>query len=100
MNPFNANLDVIKEALDDSFLSKHYSHVALRIEWMWGSKECMEYLENVCAYEDTPERPYGRKGFEPKAFYELRKLLELHKQHYPEIRTKEPDIWVGVSHRG
>ena len=100
LNPFDPALTFIKGHLTDSFLSKHYSHVALRIEWLWGSKECLMYLESVCSYEDSPERPDGRQGFAPEAFYELRELLELHRTNYPEIRTKEPDIWVGVRHRG
>lgn len=97
VNPFGDSQEFISDHLKDSFLSEHYYHVSLVIEWTWGSIECLSYLERITAQDD---REVLREGFKVEAFYELRQLLELHRNQFPEIKTKEPDIWVGVSHRG
>ena len=88
--PLKGDLDFIQGHLEESKLKEHYSHVTTRIEWMWGSVQCLQYLEDLAHYNDRNHRA----GFPFEVFLEIRELIRIHKNKFPDIKCRDDDIWA------
>jgi hypothetical protein len=59
-------------------LSK-YPHVQTRLDIMWGTKECRDYLYQLI----VPDRD-GRAGFPVEDLDVINDIMRLHDQYYPQ----------------
>lgn len=65
-----------------------FPHIPKRIERLWGTKECREYLTSIMRQDDRPRRD----GFPPHIFRTIFDLYEMHDIHFPEYRPL-PEPW-------
>lgn len=71
----------------DSIIDEQFPHIAEKIWIMWGSEECMNYIENLVNYSPTADRP-ERQGFPFQALIELNIILDEHQKQFPNIKTE------------
>ena len=91
---------VEKIKTDNSCIDDDFPHISQTIIYLWGSVECMEYMDGLINYSVTTERPESRQGFPFKAINEITVLMHMHDEKFPFIgstfRTrKEHNIWGG-----
>lgn len=67
-----------------SEIDLNFPHIAEKILVMWGSSECMDYLEELLNYVPTPERPKSRQGFPFTVMTELSVIHNYHISQFPE----------------
>jgi len=83
--------DMIPELLEsleieESALDSEYPHVSTKVVALWGSLECLEFLEKlICDVYDMQRGE--RQGFSLSAHREIRKLLEMHMELWPFLDT-------------
>ena len=85
-----------ENADSESILDAEFPHVAQVILSLWGSKECVDYLESLTEYNFRMDRP-DRFGFPFTAVVEIATLLEAHVAAFPEfqgvISLRGNNIW-------
>jgi hypothetical protein len=89
--------EIIQENTDsESILDAQFPHVAQTILSMWGSSECVDYLESLTEYDVQLDRP-ERSGFPFPAVVEINTVLEAHIAAFPEfqgvIGQRGSNIW-------
>ena len=62
----------------------NFPHIAEKILLLWGSSECMDYLEELLNYVPTSERPELRQGFPFAVMTELSVIQNHHIAQFPE----------------
>lgn len=72
-----------------SEIDVNFPHIAEKILSLWGSGECMDYLEELLNYVPTPERPALRQGFPFAVMTELSVIQNYHIAQFPELES----IW-------
>lgn len=86
-NPFDPNgyhsLSALVPDLG-SEIDTTFPHIAEKIIALWGSSECMDYLEELLNYVPTSERPNSRQGFPFAVMTELSVIQNYHIIQYPE----------------
>lgn len=70
----------------DSVLDEQFPHISKIILYLWGSEECLAYIEELLNFIPTPERPF-RKGFPFQALKELLIVMEYHNSKFPYMRS-------------
>ena len=65
-----------------------FPHVVKRVNAMWGTAECREYLIGLMRQTDRE----SRQGFPPQAFRACFDLFMLHDMEFPQHR-KDPEPW-------
>lgn len=82
----------------ESIIDKQYPHVAKKIYLMWGSTECLDFLEGLINFTPTPDRPH-RQGFPFEVMTEIHLIIEQHQNDFPfmysKMRGRETDVWGG-----
>ena len=80
----------------DSIIDEQFPHIAKKLIYLWGSKECMEELEDLINFIPSDDRP-TRMGFPFYAIQELVTLQEIHHKQFPNLNTKfsnrSKDVW-------
>ena len=59
-----------------------FPHIAHRIVLLWGTQECINYIEQVLTDTDRAYRPEPSAGFDAETAAELIRLLEVHPKHH------------------
>lgn len=81
---------------EKSILDREYPHVAKTIVAIWGSSECMNYMEDLIGYTPTEER-LSRQGFLFEAVKELNWLILHHQEKFPfldsRFKRRSQDPW-------
>lgn len=95
-----------KEPFDQLFVDgvevrlQRYPHIAHKIVLLWGTVECLNYLNQLIYNQDRGFRPEPCVGFDKATLDELLRLIDSHpkinevskKPTYPHYR------WVGTDH--
>lgn len=71
----------------DSIIDARFPHIAKNIIIMWGSSECMDYLDSLINYTPTSDRP-DRQGFPFHAIIELNHIMSIHQEKFPTIKSR------------
>lgn len=69
-------------------LEDKYPHISYNIVTMWGSQECLEYIESLLVHEPTPERPY-RQGFSLETILDIESIYLFHQEKFPYIMSRK-----------
>lgn len=65
-----------------SEIDLNFPHIAEKILLLWGTTECMDYMEELLNYVPTPERP-ERQGFPFAVMTELSVIQNYHVTQFP-----------------
>lgn len=87
-NPFDPNhFTSLSELVPDlgQEIDKQYPHIAEKILAMWGSTECVDYLENLQNYVLDEQRPNSRQGFTAPVMAELTAIHNYHVTQFSEL---------------
>lgn len=76
-----------EKGLTQSVFDTDFPHVSEKIVTMWGSIECLEYIESLKEWVPTSDRP-TRQGFPLHAIIELEYIYEHHIQQFPYMKTR------------
>jgi hypothetical protein len=80
----------------DSIIDVDFPHISKNIITMWGSAECLVYIERTINYSHEPDRPI-RQGFPLQVIIELQIALNEHMRQFPDIQSdfthRKNDIW-------
>lgn len=79
---------------------RRFPHIAHKIVLLWGTVECLNYLNQLIYNQDRGFRPEPCAGFDTPTLDELLRLIECHPKvnelrkapSYPNYR------WVGTDH--
>ena len=73
--PMQARVDA-----EMALIGEHHHRIANAIESFWGSRDCVNYLQNLVlsGYKEGEKR----MGFKPEVVSALMTLVELHKQAF------------------
>lgn len=63
--------------------------ISQRIDALWGTEDCRNYLLELLTYKVDNERPEPRKGFPLHILLELLKKLEEHDKYFPGLLPKD-----------
>lgn len=66
----------------------NFPHLAERILLLWGSSECVDYLEELLNYVPTSERPTLRQGFPFAVMTELSVIQNYHVAQFAELDSR------------
>lgn len=88
-------VDTLGEQLGsvDSTIDELFPHIAKKILFLWGSPECVQYLDELIHFRPTSDRP-TRQGFPLQAILELDIILKAHHKEFPQYKQAD-DIWAG-----
>ena len=77
-----------------------FPHIAHRIAMLWGTQECINYIEQVLTDTDRGYRPEPSIGFDAETAAELMRLLDAHpKTHDLKKKPKLADAkWATTDH--
>lgn len=74
--------------IEESILESRYPHIVKKLLLIWGSEECIKYIEHdLFHHTPTPERPM-REGFSLEVLIEIDKLLHKHIEQFPNIKSE------------
>lgn len=81
----------------DSIIDEQFPHIAKKILFLWGSQECVDYIEqDLLHFTPTPERP-ERAGFPLQVLLELDIILNEHIKRFPlyrsSLKDRQNDPW-------
>lgn len=71
----------------DSIIDVDYPHISKKIILMWGSNECVDYIESLINYSHSHDRPM-RQGFPLQALLELQFVLDEHVRQFPYMKSE------------
>lgn len=72
----------------DSVIDHQFPHIAEIILSLWGSSECMDYLDELLNYVPDVQRPHGRQGFPFPAMRELTIIQQYHVSEFPNLDSQ------------
>ena len=82
--------------IEHSAIDAEFPHVSKKLLSLWGTGECMDYLEDLLNYEPSAERPQ-REGFPFGVMRELQVVQHYHIEQYPEVqcrhKTRKDNPW-------
>jgi hypothetical protein len=76
-------------------LKKHYPHIHIKVDLLWGSPELHEYLTRII-FDDRYDKDGGkpRQGFPKEVMAALLKLYNLHAEVISKhLKVTPHDIW-------
>ena len=79
---------------------QRFPHIAHKIELLWGTVECLNYLNQLIYNQDRGFRPEPSVGFDKATLAELLRLINSHPK-VNEIAKKPTYLhhrWVGTDH--
>lgn len=81
----------------DSIIDERFPHISKKIIFLWGSTECLQYIENdLLHHSPTPDRPI-RQGFPLQVLLELDIIHKEHQRQFPHITSdliiRKNDPW-------
>lgn len=82
-------LPELKEQLGSthSVIDADYPHISKAIRYLWGSEECMQYMEDLINYVPNEKR-LSRQGFPLIVLQELHIIIECHHKQFPSLNTQ------------
>lgn len=75
------------ENYDYQLIAGRYPHIAVKMNALWGSRECREYL-----LELTIDSRGDRRGFHENDLFTIYHLIEEHDKQFPRFAQKS-DNW-------
>lgn len=84
-NPFDHH-DSLSSLVPDlgSEIDTNFPHISAKIILLWGSGECMDFLDELMHYHPTEERP-SREGFTLEVIQELSTIYAYHVNKHPFV---------------
>lgn len=86
----------IERGSGDSIIDEQFPHIKEKLLLLWGSRECMEYLQSLIEYSVSTDRS-GRQGFPFHAVVELNIIRRVHHRDFSHEDTtfamRQNDIW-------
>lgn len=76
------------DTIDTPYLKKRHPHIAKKVETLWGSKECRDYIMHIL----KDSRDGKRAGFDFSVAGELLKLIAKHDELFPQFNVIEPAV--------
>jgi hypothetical protein len=70
-----------------------YPHVLSKLDLLWGTKDCRDYLTNLVMNDRDGRQPINAKGFPLEIINLIICILEIHDELYPHFAVICNNVW-------